>query len=93
MSHQRCAKWGHGEPFCMKWAGVEKTTIHALRDCAVALHVWHPLVPTSLRLTFFVGHLTEWVQDNVWSNVVLEQGQVLEGYLGHNLLLSVVLEK
>lgn len=42
-----------------------ETTMHALRDCAKAIHIWKSIVPSSIFDEFFSLDLQNWFKVNM----------------------------
>lgn len=49
----------------------EETTIHILRDCEIARHVWPTFVDTNARFSFFGSNLQVWLRMTMTRNVGL----------------------
>jgi hypothetical protein len=58
MTKARLAKWDIGNPICHICYQFEETTMHVVRDCKVAVHVWRHLLTNQEHGKFFYGGIS-----------------------------------
>jgi hypothetical protein len=58
MTKARLAKWDIGNPICHICYQFEETTMHVVRDCKVAVHVWRHLLTNQEHGKKFYGGIS-----------------------------------
>lgn len=61
------------DPFYKESTGIEETTLHVMRDCKSAKHIWMQLLKTSVTKLFFEVNLEDWLSLNMQSNLGWEE--------------------
>lgn len=56
---------GIGNASCNLCGNACQTTMHAIRDCVKAMHIWKSLVPKSIVRDFFSLDLQSWIKLNL----------------------------
>ena len=62
LTNVRRSKWEVGiSPTCTSCGSHDENTLHVLRDCVHATHVWLRLVPSNFITSFFSFSCNEWI--------------------------------
>ncbi|MCH94985.1 putative non-LTR retroelement reverse transcriptase, partial [Trifolium medium] len=65
MTKARLARWQIGNSYCDSCNLFEESTIHVVRDCPRAVHLWRHLIANQERGYFFVVEFDEWIHLNL----------------------------
>jgi hypothetical protein len=80
MAHDRLmtksilAKWQIGNALCHNCIQFEETTMHVVRDCAVAVNIWNHLLTNQERGQFFMMEFHDWITLNLNNKIGMRFG-------------------
>jgi hypothetical protein len=74
LTKSRLARWNITSPLCHNCHQFIENTIHVVRDCKVAVHVWQHLLSSQERGVFFMVDLHDWIDLNINNKVGRKYG-------------------
>jgi ribonuclease HI len=74
MTKARLASWQLGNSLCHQCLQFEENTLHVVRDCKAAVHVWRHLLSNQERGHFFTVEFHEWINLNLNNKVGMRFG-------------------
>lgn len=70
LTNDRISLSSFGMDGCSLYGAVHETSLHVLRDCRVVKGVWDCIVPNSVKSTFFLAGWQDWLQLNLFSELL-----------------------